>query len=715
MDAPLTIRLFGPMLVRIGDEPLPRMRSRKASWLLALLSTRANRPVARKWVASTLWPDVDLSIAFANMRPALSELRQALGVHGARIRTYDRHTIGLDLEGVDLDVARFDDAIRHQNFGKAVALYQGPFLEDCGEEWVPQERIAREIECLRALELLGERALAGEDYEQALVYFGRATTIDAWRDAPRRGQMQAFAGKGNANAALQVYREFAHLLSSRASAVPDVSTTELYRDLRERVRQGGIKPLLPQRPPAAIGYLPFPLTEFVGRRQELSELAQGLPSARLLTLVGSGGMGKTRLALEVARRTAKDHPDGVWFVALEGLEDPEEVPREVARTLGISGDLVQALRDRHLLLVLDNCEHVLSAVAEMTAGLLREAAGLRVLATSREAMGLAGERIWPVRPLAVPMLPVLLGTAQAMLDDFDGVRLFEERAKSVVPSFAVSEENVVAVATLCAQVEGVPLALELAASRLRAHTPQQVVDRLMSGFDCLASGPHSRPKRHQTLRSTFDWSYNQLSSRDQILMRQLAHLTDDWTLEDAVSAVGEDAIDGLGTLVGKSLLVFDPRWGSFRWLESVRQYALERLIESCEESPSEESGSSIDRAFYFDAYRFVPARQLLLRHGEPLRIGARALDLLHLLVQRAGELVSKDELIRHSWPELFVHENNLMVNIAALRKALPQASGLPCIVTIPGRGYRFVASVRVEDRPLLLVPALRAACRGAVL
>ena len=232
MDTTLTLRLFGPMLVCIDDAPLPKMRSRKALWLMALLSTRPNRPVMREWIASTLWPDVDLSTAFANLRPVLSDLRHALGKDGERIQSLTRNTVLFDLTSVDYDVARFDAAMRKDDFAQAVDLYRGPFLEGCNEEWVPQERERRQFECLRALQSLGEEAIQSGECERALAHFSHAVALDAWRDAPRRGQMQAFAKMGDVNAALHVYREFAHLLSAKAATAPDPATTELYGQLR---------------------------------------------------------------------------------------------------------------------------------------------------------------------------------------------------------------------------------------------------------------------------------------------------------------------------------------------------------------------------------------------------------------------------------------------------------------------------------------------------
>jgi len=237
MEAPLTISLFGPMLVCIGGKPFPKMRSRKALWLLALLSTRANRPVARQWLASTLWPDVELNTAFANLRPALCDLRHALDEHGERIFSFDRNSVSFDSQDVAIDVACFDSAIKEADFDRAVDLYQGVFLEGCDEEWATQERTTREMDCLRALRILGERAFETSEYERALYYFGRCVALDPWGDAPRRCLMKTFAAKGDVNAALYTYREFAHVLRAKASLEPDVVTTELYGCIRADAKQ----------------------------------------------------------------------------------------------------------------------------------------------------------------------------------------------------------------------------------------------------------------------------------------------------------------------------------------------------------------------------------------------------------------------------------------------------------------------------------------------
>jgi len=581
MEAPLTIRLFGPMNVLIGDKPLPKMRSRKGLWLLALLSTRANRPVAREWLASTLWPDVDLATAFANQRPVLSELRRALGEYGERICLFDRNTVVFDAQDVAIDMTCFDAAIRQADFERAVDIYQGALLEGCNEEWATQERSARELDCLHALLTLGEQAFDTKDYDRALLFFGRAAGLDPWRDAPRRGLMKTFAAKRDVNAALYTYRGFAHALRSKASMEPDAATTELYRRLRADANQTLVPKSSDQGADVTADRLPCPLTELVGRENQILDLAATLRTSRLVTMVGPGGIGKTRLAVEVARRTAGEYPDGAWFVSLEGLDDEHQVAKEVAQTLEISDEpghstlktLARALRNRQLLLVLDNCEHVLSAVADLAATLLRGAKGLRIVATSREPIRLAGERVCHVPSLTIPPSP----GEPATLLNYESVRLFVQRAQAVNHDFEITSENATVIASICARLEGVPLALELAATRLSALTLTQVAERIENdALRLLCGGNGTLTKRHQTLRATLDWSYERLSMESKALLRCLAIFADGWTLEEAEDAIGEGVAESLAVLVDKSLVVFDERKQRYRFLETIRQYASER-------------------------------------------------------------------------------------------------------------------------------------------
>ncbi|MCW3053064.1 MAG: transcriptional activator, partial [Chthonomonadales bacterium] len=374
VPASLSITLFGSMQVRVDGLPLPPLRSHKPLWLLALLSLRANRPVPREWISGTLWPNSDQSQAFANLRPILSELRSALATESRRLRSPDRHTLILDLAGAEVDLLRFDTALARgtlSDLEQAVALYRGPLLEGCHEDWVPQEREMREDVYLQALQKLGASSLADGRYDAAADYYRRAVRTDPWREAARRGWMEALAKSEDTNAALQVYREFVEVLRVDPTAIPDEQTTALYQRLRSKVRQhagrDAVVTAVAVPVPIVKGYLPHPLTDLVGREDERMEVALQLRRSRLVTLTGVGGIGKTRLAREVAGEVVREYEDGVWLVALDALTEGRLVAQQIASVLGLREERDQSplqsmtghLRTKRLLLVLDNCEHLL--------------------------------------------------------------------------------------------------------------------------------------------------------------------------------------------------------------------------------------------------------------------------------------------------------------------------------------------------------------------
>ncbi len=341
---------------------------------------------------------------------------------------------------------------------------------------------------------------------------------------------------------------------------------------------------------AAPNNLPVALTTFVGREREMEEAGRLLAEARLLTLAGAGGCGKSRLALKVAELAAGAFPDGVWVVELAGLSNPALVPQAVATTLEVleqpgrplGETLAGRLRSKRLLLVLDNCEHLLGACADLTEALLRSAAGVRVLATSREALRLPGETVWRVPSLAMPDLSGSLAAKD--LAGYEAVRLFVERAASARPDFALTAANAAAVAQICTRLDGMPLAIELAAARVRALTPQQIAGRLGDRFRLLVGGSR-KPARHRTLRAAMDWSYELLTDRERTLLARLSVFRGGWALEaaEAVCAgegiAGADVLEILTSLVDKSLVVVDARGADarYRLLETTWEYARECL------------------------------------------------------------------------------------------------------------------------------------------
>jgi predicted ATPase/class 3 adenylate cyclase len=341
--------------------------------------------------------------------------------------------------------------------------------------------------------------------------------------------------------------------------------------------------------------LPIQLTSFIGREREIGEIRRLLATTRLLTLTGAGGGGKTRLAVQVAADHLDEFPDGVWWIELAPLTDPDLVPEAVASSLNVSEQpgrplmdtLLDALRAKLLLLALDNCEHLLSACANFADAILRRCRGVRILATSREGLGMEGEMLYSVRSLSRPDR----GAAPSeILTRSEAVRLFADRARAVRPDFEVTDRNAQAVAHVCRRLDGIPLAVELAASRLSALPIEEMAARLDDRFRLLTGGSRTALPRHQTLRAAMDWSYDLLSETEKAALRRLSVFAGGWTVRAAEAVCAgqgveaADVLDLLTHLVNKSLVVAEEHQGRgrYRFLETVRQYNSDRLVEAGE-------------------------------------------------------------------------------------------------------------------------------------
>ncbi len=342
--------------------------------------------------------------------------------------------------------------------------------------------------------------------------------------------------------------------------------------------------------------LPAQVTSFIGRDREIAEITQALPHTRLLTLTGSGGCGKTRLALQVAAPLVESYAEGVWLVELASLSDSTLVPKAVASALGIPEQpglpLTETLRryfqTKSLLLVLDNCEHLLSACAQLTDALLRACPNLSVLATSREGLGIAGELTYRVPGLSLPDPLRLPGLER--LRQFEAVRLFVERASFSQPGFVMTESNAPAVAQVCSRLDGIPLAIELAAARVKGLSVEQIASRLDDRFRLLTDGSRTALPRQQTLRATMDWSHGLLTEPEQVLLRRISVFAGGFTLEAAEDVCGGGAVaasevlDLLLHLVDRSMVAARDRENQswYRLLETVRQYSWQKLVEAGE-------------------------------------------------------------------------------------------------------------------------------------
>jgi predicted ATPase/class 3 adenylate cyclase len=336
--------------------------------------------------------------------------------------------------------------------------------------------------------------------------------------------------------------------------------------------------------------LPQQVSSFVGRERELAEVRTLFQKSRLITLVGVGGLGKTRLSLHVGANLLDDYPDGVWLVELAPLTDRGLVPQAVASVLGVREEggrpveeaLLEFARDRRFLLILDNCEHLAQASASLAKELLQCGPHVKILVSSREPLHIAGETTYPLSTLATP--DPKKHTTVVALSQLAAAQLFIDRAVAAQPAFSVTDRNATTVAEVCHRLDGIPLALELAAARVRTLPLETIADRLSDRFHLLTGGDTTALPRQQTLRACIDWSFDLLTASERVVLRRLAVFAGGWTLPAAESVAGElksiDVLDLLSRLVEKSLVEFDSNGGRYRLLETVRQYAEERLCQS---------------------------------------------------------------------------------------------------------------------------------------
>jgi non-specific serine/threonine protein kinase len=470
---------------------------------------------------------------------------------------------------------------------EALAVFASP-RQALGTAVALHERFAEEGERDPSLPLqVGIGLDAGEAVPVQGGYRGGALNLAA--------RLGALAGPGQALASAEIVH-----LAGTVQGLVFVDRGPVYlKGLAEAVlvvqvaREGTLPDSLPPlEAPAPATHLPAPLTSFVGRVPERAEVQELLECAPLVVLTGTGGVGKTRLALQVAQELHDRYPDGVWLVELAPLADPSLVGQTVALALGLieqpdrplAAALVEFLGPKRLLLLLDNCEHLLTAAATLAADLLRACPQLRILATSRQALGVPGEVAYRVPSLAVPD-PDRVAIAQEMQEG-EAVRLFVERARARRTDFALTEENARAVAAICARLDGVPLAIELAAARVSVLPVQQILGRLEDRFHLLIGGSTTTPPRQRTLQATLDWSYDLLSGEERTVLQRLAVFAGGCTLEAAEAVLGAGGaiepwavLDVLDGLVNQSLLGMEEQGGEARYylLETVRQYAHERL------------------------------------------------------------------------------------------------------------------------------------------
>jgi len=505
-----------------------------------------------------------------------------------------------------VDTRVFEEAARNARssgepaaYEAALALYAGELLPgDRYEEWAEEHR-RRLRETYLSL-LLGLAYLQEEraDHDSAIETLGRIVMEEPAREEAHVKLMRLHALSGSKDEALAQYGRLEKILLEELGTEPAASS----RALKEEIAAGRFPPnpapspaSPPEETPGAYRHnLPAARSSFVGREREMLEVKRELAMTRLLTLTGTGGSGKTRLALEVARNLIGAYREGVWLVELAPLSEGELVVQAVAGTLNIGeqpghplvGALLEELRLKQMLLILDNCEHLVSATARLVDTLLDACSRLHILTTSREALRIEGEVRWPVPVLSVPDPQRHLDVEE--LKGYEATRLFAERARRRDPSFTLTPQNAETVARICQRVEGIPLAIELAAARVGTLSVDQIYERLENSIKLLTGGGRTVVPRQRTLDGAMEWSHKLLSEEEKKLFGRLSVFAGGWALEaaEAVCPGGHvregDILELLSGLVDKSLVVAQATEDNgvrYRMLEPIRQYALEKLKE----------------------------------------------------------------------------------------------------------------------------------------
>lgn len=570
-----------------------QLYSRKVESLLAYLVLYPQEH-AREKLAALFWGESTDEQARGSLRRALNNLRQQLG---ADALFADRETVQFNP-----DFFLWCDAVEFKkpDAESKIQNYSGELLSDFYDDWIFPLREEYRAQHLDALVYSIEYARAASEYTQAIALAQKILAIERAHEEAHQHLMFCYAALGNRGAALEQYEACRTALREELGVEPSKETRALHASILKKEETGSRA--------ARLTNLPKPLTSFVGREQQLVELGQLTLTSRLVTLTGAGGSGKTRLAIQIGHQLYEQYADGVWFVDFAPLTDSELVPQQVAKTLSVQEQpqravtetLIQFLENKSLLLILDNCEHLVHACATLAETLVTQCGMLQLLATSREPLGIGGETVWRVPTLAVPSPQEFT----EWLMQYEAVRLFVERARTVNARFALDEPNAAAVARICQRLDGIPLAIELAAARTNVLRPDQIAARLDDRFGLLTSGSRTALPRQQTLRALIDWSYDLLSEDERVLLRRLSVFAGGCTLEAAESVCSmqgaessidvellstfrllpSEILDLVSHLVDKSLIIVDKQGGETRYhmQETIRQYAHEKLLEAGE-------------------------------------------------------------------------------------------------------------------------------------
>ncbi len=628
----LSIDLLGPLQVSVAGKPIPALESPKVRALLAYLVMEANHPQARTFLIGLLWPDYPEESARHSLRQALYNLRSLIGNHDSNPPYFlvRRESIQFNQESdYALDVDQFnryffnceehlsrckeDCSVRASRLEEIARLYRGEFLKQLYlegsaefEEWTLVHRESLHQRILEAHCYLANYYELHGDFQAARQHATRQLELDPWREEAHRQMMRALALDGLRSAAIEQYETCRNLLSKELGVEPSQKTRELYNQIRLGTFTQETNSLTYINAPPVTNF-PVQLSPFVGREQEQAELGKLIadPACRLITLVGTGGIGKTRLALQAALQHSGEFAQGSVFISLASSGSVEAVIPAIANGIGFSftGSIDQKiqlenyLREKHLLMVIDNVEHLLldapqpSTFTDLLIEILEIASKVKLLVTSRQVLNLQGEYSLEIQGLAVPEAGRI-----NRVDQYSAVSLFVQRAAQANPKFELNAENKPGVLQVCRLVEGLPLAIELAAVWARILSPGEIAHEIEISLDFLNSQIRNLPERHRSMRAVFDHSWQMLTKDEQRVMRQMSVFHGGFTREAAMNVVNA-RLEVLAALVAKSLL---HRTGEGRYSlhELLRQYSADRLARA----PAEQRAVQDRHSGYYTEY-----------------------------------------------------------------------------------------------------------------
>lgn len=600
----LSIRLLGSFRLDYQEQALNTINTERLQSLLAYLLIHRDAPVPRQHLAFLFWPDSSEAQARTNLRNLLHKLRAALP-QADRYLSIDQQTIQWQSSApFRLDVDEFlafaGRPASIQDLKAALQLYGGDFMRDCYDDWVQSVRESLRQTYLVTLETLLRLLAESRRFQDALHYGQILLRHEPTREETYRDLMRLYAQSGDRASVSRTYRTCVTVLERELGVEPGPATVQAYETFSVQDTNWTFTPeALDQAARQPIHHnLPVSLTSFIGRGQELEQVNALLSKQRLVTLSGPGGIGKTRLALAAVGSMLSQYRDGIFLVDLASVDQPGMVTSAIADTLlatdqiraaGLDG-LVNLLRDQNLLLVLDNCEHLTEEVGGISLALLQACPELSVLATSREVLNVYGETVWQVpalpTPTAIEPIDLQDSTAETQtLRANESVELFIERAVSTLPTFQPTPAALLAIGEICRQLEGMPLAIELAAARVKTLTVHQIVQRLDNMLEFLKASPLTALPRHQTMAAVIDWSYDMLTVSERELFARLSVFSGDFSLQAAEQIcqgeqIGEgQVLELLASLVDKSLVETLPTLpeARFRLHEIARQYARQKL------------------------------------------------------------------------------------------------------------------------------------------